>query len=200
MGRPAWSQREVVEDCRTLEIRWLSRNGYFSKNKSGVLEWGSEILGIGMRITIQSLPEEPVSPGTCLKLTCALKNVLGKTEFSYRIKLVTTPCNFGGVRHWFLCPLEHDGKLCERRASKLYMPFGGRLFGCRHCHDLTYRCQKEHDARVDALCKTPELVMSAMDNPNRGDMRGGALTLKAYARLTRKKLSVFETPFAVEDR
>jgi hypothetical protein len=29
--------------------------------------------------------------------------------------------------------------------EKLYLPMGARLFGCRKCHNLTYRsCQKAH--------------------------------------------------------
>jgi hypothetical protein len=34
---------------------------------------------------------------------------------------------------------------CNRRAGKLYLPSGARYFGCRKCHDLTYKsCQEAH--------------------------------------------------------
>jgi hypothetical protein len=46
----------------------------------------------------------------------------------------TTPCNFGGVRYWFVCP--H----CDKRAGKL---FGGRRgLACRKCYDLNYFSQQ----------------------------------------------------------
>ena len=49
---------------------------------------------------------------------------------------MTTRPNYGGRRWWFLCPL------VRRRAAKLYLPPGGRLFGSREAYGLTYAfCQ-----------------------------------------------------------
>src|SRR6516165_10598970 len=61
------------------------------------------------------------------------------------VRLETTPTQFGGRRWWFICPLIVRGVVCNRRAGKLYLPPGARYFGCRKCHDLTYRsCQEAH--------------------------------------------------------
>jgi len=61
------------------------------------------------------------------------------------IQLQTTPTNFGGRRWWFTCPLAVRGVACNRRVGKIYLPSGGRYFGCRKCHSLTYRsCQEAH--------------------------------------------------------
>ena len=38
-----------------------------------------------------------------------------------------------------------------RRARKLYL--GGRYFGCRHCHNLTYTSSQQSDARVYAALR-----------------------------------------------
>jgi len=46
-----------------------------------------------------------------------------------------------------------NGRVCCRRVAKLYLPLGGRYFGCRHCYNLTYQSYKEHDKRVDILKK-----------------------------------------------
>jgi len=63
------------------------------------------------------------------------------------VRLETTPTQFGGRRWWFICPLIVRGIACNRRAGKLYLPPGARYFGCRKCHDLTYRsCQEAHQA------------------------------------------------------
>ena len=49
------------------------------------------------------------------------------------------------MRHWFLCPAVVDGVLCENRVGMLYLPPGGKIFGCRHCYGLTYEsCQQSH--------------------------------------------------------
>jgi hypothetical protein len=63
----------------------------------------------------------------------------------YLVRLTTTPLAWGGRRWWFLCPLSVNGRSCGRRAGNLYSPPGARYFGCRRCHDLTYRsCQASH--------------------------------------------------------
>ena len=46
-----------------------------------------------------------------------------------------TPCNFGGVRPWFLCP----GEDCGQRVAILYGPTLPLL--CRQCRGLTYASQ-----------------------------------------------------------
>ena len=48
---------------------------------------------------------------------------------------VTTP-RFGGRRYWWLCPE------CGRRCATLY---GGRLFLCRACQNLTYETAQSGD-------------------------------------------------------
>ncbi len=61
------------------------------------------------------------------------------------IVLQTTPTQFGGQRLWFTCPLIVNGVKCDRRVGKLHLPPGAQYFGCRTCHDLTYRsCQQAH--------------------------------------------------------
>jgi hypothetical protein len=48
--------------------------------------------------------------------------------------------------------------------GKLYLPPPARYFGCRHCHDLTYTSCQEHDKRVDAFRRNPELMDALLDN------------------------------------
>ncbi len=66
------------------------------------------------------------------------------------VGLTATPLPWGGVRWWFTCPLVVGGRPCGRRVAKLYLPPGGRHFGCRHCYDLTYESAKEAH-RFDAM-------------------------------------------------
>ena len=59
----------------------------------------------------------------------------------------------GGQRRWFRCPR------CGRRMFKLYRPPGSPFFACRQCHELTYRCVQQHDARLDWLVKAPDWLL-----------------------------------------
>jgi hypothetical protein len=54
----------------------------------------------------------------------------------YPVLLTQTPCHFGGVRQWFLCP----ARGCGRRVAVLYC---GEIFACRICHQLAYDSQRE---------------------------------------------------------
>jgi len=36
-----------------------------------------------------------------------------------------------------------NGKPCQKRVGKLYMPPGSIYFGCRECHDLVYLSSRE---------------------------------------------------------
>lgn len=66
-----------------------------------------------------------------------------KEDVDFRVRLTTTPLPWGGVRWWFLCPLTHNGRGCWRRCGKLYLPPGGRYFGCRLCYNLTYTSSQD---------------------------------------------------------
>jgi hypothetical protein len=70
-----------------------------------------------------------------------------KEDVKIPIRLEATPTQFGGRRWWFICPLIVRGIACNRRAGKLYLPPGVKYFGCRKCHDLTYRSAQEAHQR-----------------------------------------------------
>ncbi len=85
-------------------------------------------------------------------------------DLNYNVRLVSTTCYFGGHRWWFLCPLVVKGELCGRRVGVLYLG-GGEYFGCRHCYDLTYLCQKEsgkYDSFYEKLGFDPKAVRKAL--------------------------------------
>lgn len=44
------------------------------------------------------------------------------TVTSQIIRVTTTPCYYGGVRYWLLCPAVKDGVLCENRVGAEYPP------------------------------------------------------------------------------
>ena len=116
------------------------------QNYGGGLVWrrvstGEETASIGYYVSMLDGP-----PTIRLQHTTKRRGDDQRESMDYTVGLTTTPLPWGGVRWWFVCPLMIDGWWpCRRRVGKLYLPLGGRRFGCRHCYDLTYEsCQDSH--------------------------------------------------------
>ncbi len=132
-------RKTSVQLCMTISASSLNKNGFFDKNKSGVITWTNEFSEV-----IGSAKIKSVVSGNGNK-TCIEVLAEGCVTSRQKIGLTTTPCNYGGVRWWFECPVVKDGVYCGNRVTKLLLPPAGKYFGCRECHDLTYEsCQKSH--------------------------------------------------------
>ena len=96
-------------------------------------------------INVSADEEKPEDNYVRLYYTQTDSSTKEKTELDYKIELAATPCNFGGKRYWFICPLVIDKKPCKRRVAMLYLPPGRQYFGCRHCYNLPYEsCRESH--------------------------------------------------------
>ena len=155
-GRRTWQTKaETVEDCRVLDInRWVREGGL----REGVHQFGQWTWSKAVS------KEETSSLGyelNTLKPSAAwvrLYYTFARTQeqVDCRIRLVTTRPGFGGLRWWFRCPLSINDVPCTRRVGKLYLPPGGRYFGCRHCYCLSYTsCQesRKYDSLFRRLAK-----------------------------------------------
>jgi len=123
---------------RKLQISFLKKEGYLDYPKTGIIEWrkDNEVSSIGIESHIDEY--HPY-----LRLLYTQTNDKGnKRSFDYKIFLHRTPCNYGGYRYWFMCPLSRSEMTCGRLSAVLYQ--AGYYFGCRHCHNLTYRCRKHN--------------------------------------------------------
>jgi len=141
--RWAWhTKKQTVEDCWTISIKTLLRDGWLEKGYgSGSIWWeGSD----GKRLSSVSftLQTDLEQPRLTLRYTFTKGRYEGR-EITEPVLLQSTRPNYGGRRWWFTCPLVIDGKACERRAAKLYLPPGGLYYGCRHCYGLSYRSAQE---------------------------------------------------------
>jgi len=164
MGRWSYSSRMTVEECKSISTKWLKDNGYFCGFKWGGMRWtnyaGEETGSISFKVSVND------NTGYIqFQYTYTDYYTKEKTDLDYQVQLVSTPCNFGGKRWWFICPLVVNGRVCNRRVGVLYLG-GGKYFGCRHCYDLTYRSCKEHDKRIDFLCKNPDLFLAYLNSKN----------------------------------
>ncbi|MBW8017797.1 MAG: hypothetical protein FVQ82_16615 [Planctomycetes bacterium] len=133
-GSGKWSniltRRAAVEQCRVLSMKQLRLGGLFGLAGCLTVDWRDVAGGV-----VASAVVRLDGDGLIVKY--------GSME--YRIELKRTFCRFGGVRYWFLCPAVKDEVYCGNRVTKLFMPPGGSVFGCRACYDLTYQsCQESH--------------------------------------------------------
>jgi hypothetical protein len=172
------SKKTTVEACRQLDAnRWM-REGVL---KAGVRHLGSwawysdaqrtqRTSAIGYEVN--TVTDEPY-----VRLTYTFTE--RGQDIAYRIPLSVTRPRFGGLRWWFICPLSCRGRPCGRRVGKLYLPAGADYYGCRHCHNLTYASVQQHDKRVDALRRNPELVARLMQNLEHATLSDLGLLLKA---------------------
>lgn len=144
MGRYYWDKKDTVEDSRSVSISFLKKHGYFSTQccKSGRIFWTNcydeETGSIG--IVVSTIEGENF---VRFYYTVTDRNTGEKADYDYKVQLTTTPCYFGGVRYWFICPLVKNGVYCGRRVAKLYKAPSAELFGCRHCYNLSYESRNE---------------------------------------------------------
>lgn len=132
----------TVADYRALDVRRWAREGLLEPGSRFRWQWTED----GERVAwIQAAAEI----GRVRLIYKCRSNGQDWEDMEYPVRLLTTPCNYGGERQWFACPAVG----CGRRVAKLY---GGRVFACRHCHQLAYPSQREasHDRkarRADAI-------------------------------------------------
>lgn len=138
--------KSIAEQSNALSIFWLKKHGFLNKDyslMSGNIQW---IYGISehknsidfyVKRENWGTPEEE----TYIELRYTYTDHWSgeKESMNYQIRLTTTPCNFGGKRYWFICPLTKNGQYCGRRVGVLYNV--GKYFGCRHCGEIAYYAQ-----------------------------------------------------------
>ena len=131
MRRYYYRRKATVEESCGLKINRLRELGLLTGCQSTTITWTRSMTGkqaTAAVVTVNVIGEPYV------KITYSLSDCEGGgTPFDSKVDLVTTPCNFGGVRYWFACPT------CGRRVGGLYLAPGSRRFMCRSCGNLTYR-------------------------------------------------------------
>lgn len=142
-GRNDYATTPTVEQCKSLDVNWMHREGCLSPGTSGSLKWSE---GSSMSFRTHTDPNTPADAEIqrSLILSYHFEDRAGdRDEHEYAVPIETTACNFGGERPWFRCPGVVDGVECNRRVGKLYRPPRADLYLCRHCHDLAYQSSRE---------------------------------------------------------
>ncbi len=131
-GRRWGSARGQVEACRSLDVRWLQREGSLRPGLTLSLSWsdretGRKTASIGVR-TYDNL----------VVLSYRYRRDGEEwQDVEEPVEITRTRCAFGGQRPWFVCP-------CGRRVAILYS--AGVHYLCRSCYRLAYACQSEGPA------------------------------------------------------
>jgi hypothetical protein len=116
MGRWNGTSKTVVEDCLKLSIFKMRQMGYFAKYFALDITWVTDGIRSFVAANLESVGDE-----LQLRLVYSQtdQSTGQKQNFNYTIDLTTTPCNFGEIRYWFLCPLNKNGIKCNRRVGVL---------------------------------------------------------------------------------
>lgn len=121
--------KELTGDYRQIDVRRWQREGFLEPHQNFGWQWsweGEKVASIGVATKRDRV---------ILTYKCR-RNGEDWKDMSYPVGLDWTPCNFGGWRPWFRCPVRG----CGRRVAILY---GGEIFACRQCFQLAYPCQRE---------------------------------------------------------
>lgn len=130
-GRRDQGGKDTTGDCKSLDVRYLQRDGLLSAGRSFSLNWarnGEKVASIQVRTEAD-------------RVILDYRHQRGGGEWksqNYPVRIEWTLCNYGGARAWFRCPAQG----CGRRVAKLYL--GGAIFACRHCYKLAYSSQREN--------------------------------------------------------
>ncbi len=126
-----------------------------------VITWVMKNTGKESRITLEvNMTSEPYA-----RFTYSISDREGNsTPYDLEVSLVTTPCNFGGIRYWFACPV------CSRRVGGLYLVLGDAYFVCRGCNNLTYRSRNR--CRIESFGHTSRQIDKLRSQIKRWTWRG----------------------------
>lgn len=121
--------KDTTDDMRRLDVRRLARDGYLKPGMGYGWRWsrhGEVVASINVTVEVDRV-----------LLNYRTRDHGGEwQDRRYPVLLDKTACHLGGERVWWLCPVAG----CGKRVAVLY---GGKVFACRHCHRLAYRCQRE---------------------------------------------------------
>ena len=154
----SYNGKPETNDSMPLDIRKITRKGLLVPGNSFSWQWlvcQQEVASINIQVDFESMV-----------LSYQMKSTDEVVE--QRVQTQTSPCHFGGQRHWFTCPR------CSKRVAVLYAP--SRYVECRQCGGLAYATQKE-GVGDRAMTKADKLRKrlgwpAGIANPNTGKPKG----------------------------
>jgi hypothetical protein len=176
MGRHRWTNRLTVEDCPLrLCVAAFHRAGTFAcpPGTISTLTWTTPSDEWQGRLECRVEHSGPTGLAIYIRRQCARISAPVDEQL---VPVTTVRPPLGGKRFWFVC-------VCGRRAGRLYLPPGQRIFRCRHCHWLTYQSAREHDQRLYDLSRNPGALRLALSGHRRGNWKRFLFGIKALKLL-----------------
>lgn len=130
-GSGRWRRgKNTTDDYQVLDVRELQRDNLLVPGRNFSMRWtcnGKKVASINVKVVSEQV----------IVLRYHYKRLDGTWQpVEYAVSIDWTPCNYGGQRPWFICPMGG----CGRRVAILY---GGSIYACRACHQLAYQSQRE---------------------------------------------------------
>lgn len=133
--------KALAEQSYPISIFWLKKNYYLIPKqfgggvRSGAISWVFGTRKSTIKFLLATNMQEVAGMGDYIRLHYTPTYQLKEGEIDFKVSLTTTPCNYGGVRYWFVCPL------CGNQVGVIYSV--GKYFGCRKCGNIAYMAQME---------------------------------------------------------
>ena len=135
MSGRASSGRPICEHCISIDVRDWARRGFLVPGQSFRWSWNFQGVPCG-DISVHTEADAAI-----LAFRSRESDDAEWRPVRQRVPIMSTPCNFGGQRAWFICTNHTSGQYCGRRVAVLYCTNG--LFACRNCCGLSYASQNE---------------------------------------------------------
>lgn len=176
-----YNRKARAEESCDLSIYRLRKQGMLSGNAYMPITWVMSNTGkeTSISLTIDITTDNPYARFQ-YRITDQNAN---KTDYDYQVSLVTTPCNFGGVRYWFECPF------CRGRVGVLYLAPGDNHFRCRHCNDLSYHSRNR--CVMGAFGHTSRQIDELRSQIKRWTWRGRPTRKVRKLRMLEQKASIY---------
>ena len=176
--------KDTTDDFRSLDVRRWNRDGLLAPDQVFGWQWSRD----GEVVASIRVLTEPH------RVILTYRHRSGGEEWqdeSYPVSLDWTACHLGGRRPWFLCPAVG----CGRRVAIL---FGGEIFACRRCYQLTYPSQRESDD--DRAARQAERIRQRL-NWEPGILNGDGwkpkgMHWRTFERLTARHDALVQTSLA----
>ena len=143
-GRAVHSRKWSVEEGRAIDVALLRAKGFFGR-EAGIV-WTSSWTYSGKPWgEVSYRREDYAGKPFLLWFKYNVQKDGGEWRpVNYCVEIESTRCHFGGLRHWFICPILVDGRSCGRRCRCLYLAGNAEYFGCRECLRLSYQSRRLH--------------------------------------------------------
>jgi hypothetical protein len=140
--RSAGSAKRTTDGLPEIDIRRWLKQGRLIPGAYFDLSWQSQEgeklvvrVQVGLRKIVCGEPP-PILDGVRLQYSLTAPGADSQT-IDEAVKIISTPCHFGGARRWFECP----GPSCDsRRVATLFL--ADRFFHCRKCCGLAYSSER----------------------------------------------------------